>query len=230
MKKINYPKGVTESFSLANNNINYCVFFFKKYLSGNVLEVGAGNGDFSDKFITTKINSLTMTELDDYNFSYLKEKYKKFKKIKVVKKNIFNIKKKFDAILYLHVLEHIKNDNKELKKASELLKKNGYLIILVPAHQKLFGNLDSSVGHYRRYNKEFFSGKNFKDLKKIRFKFLDFVGFFLYYLNNFFFKKENTPSKYKILIWDKIFTPLTIVLDYIINYSQGKCILAVFKK
>ena len=75
MKKINYPKDVTESFSLANNNINYCVFFFKKYLSGNVLEVGAGNGDFSDKFITTKINSLTMTELDDYNFSYLNLKF-----------------------------------------------------------------------------------------------------------------------------------------------------------
>lgn len=205
-------------------------FFFKKYLSGNILEVGAGNGDFSDKFITEKINSLTMTELDDYNFLYLKKKYKRFKKIKVIKKNIFKIKKKFDVILYLHVLEHIKNDYKELKRASELLKKNGYLIILAPAHQKLFGNLDKRVGHYRRYDKDFFYGENFKAFKKIRFKFLDFFGFFLYYLNNLFFKKEKSPSKYKILLWDKIFTPLTIFLDFAICYTQGKCILAIFQK
>ena len=37
------------------------------------------------------------------------------------------------------------------------LKKNGYLIIMVPAHQKIYSNLDKEVGHFRRYEVNFSS-------------------------------------------------------------------------
>ena len=100
---------------------------------------------------------------------------------------------------------------------------------MVPAHQKIYSNLDRAVGHFRRYEIEFFN-KNFKSLKKINVKFLDTMGYFLYLFNKFFFKKEVYPSKFKIFIWDKIFTPLTVIVDFIFRYRFGKCILVIYKK
>ena len=52
-----------------------------------------------------------------------------------------------------NVLEHIKNDILEINNALEKLNFGGYLIILVPAHNKLYSKLAKAVGHYRRYDK-----------------------------------------------------------------------------
>ena len=224
-----YPKAVTERFDNANFHINYCLKFIKKYLKGDILEVGAGCGSFTKNYLNKSINSITLTELDKKNILDLKEKFKANANIKILNKNIEDVRGKFDSIIYLHVLEHIKNDKKEILNATKRLNKNGFLIIMVPAHQKIYSNLDRAVGHFRRYEIEFFN-KNFKSLKKINVKFLDTMGYFLYLFNKFFFKKEVYPSKFKIFIWDKIFTPLTIIVDFIFRYRFGKCILVIYKK
>ena len=232
LKKINkytYPEEATENFDGANFHIRYCLSFLKKYLKGDILEVGAGRGSFTRNYYNDKINFLILTERDKKNILDLNLKFKNNKRVKV--KNIFikNIKQKFDVILYFHVLEHIKNDLLEIKQATKKLKKNGILIILSPAHQKLYSNLDKIVGHFRRYQKDFFLQK-FNELKLIRLRFLDTSGYFLYYLNKVFFKKDGYPSKFKIFIWDKIFTPISIIADFILGYKVGKCILAIYRK
>ena len=113
--------------------------------------------------------------------------------------------------------------------AYEKLEKNGHLIILVPAHQKIYSKFDKAVGHFRRYEIEFFKDKlsTFNLIKLIQ---LDCCGYLLYHLNNLIFKKDIYPSKLKIFIWDKIFTPMTIVLDFLLNYKFGKNILCIIKK
>ena len=224
-----YPKVVTERFDNANFHINYCLKFIKKYLKGDILEVGAGCGSFTKNYLNKSINSITLTELDKKNILDLKEKFKANANIKILNKNIEDVSGKFDSIIYLHVLEHIKNDKKEILNATKRLNKNGFLVIMVPADQKIYSNLDRAVGHFRRYEIEFFN-KNFKSLEKINIKFLDTMGYFLYLFNKFFFKKEVYPSKFKIFIWDKIFTPLTIIVDFIFRYRFGKCILVIYKK
>ena len=100
---------------------------------------------------------------------------------------------------------------------------------MVPAHQKIYSNLDKAVGHFRRYEKNFFT-KNLSGLERINFKFLDTIGYFLYYLNKIFFKKETFPSSFKIFLWDKFFTPITIAIDFFTRYKFGKCIIAIYKK
>ena len=224
-----YPRVATERFDNANFHINYCLKFIKKYLKGDILEVGAGCGSFTKNYLNKSINSITLTELDKKNILDLKEKFKANANIKILNKNIEDVSGKFDSIIYLHVLEHIKNDKKEILNATKRLNKNGFLVIMVPAHQKIYSNLDRAVGHFRRYEIEFFN-KNFKSLEKINIKFLDTMGYFLYLFNKFFFKKEVYPSKFKIFIWDKIFTPLTIIVDFIFRYRFGKCILVIYKK
>ena len=43
----NYPIIATERFDNANLHIRYCSSFFKKYIMGNILEIGAGCGSFT---------------------------------------------------------------------------------------------------------------------------------------------------------------------------------------
>ena len=97
------------------------------------------------------------------------------------------------------------------------------------AQEEIYGNLDRAVGHYRRYEKQFFK-KDLQNLTRVNLKFLDGIGYILYYFNKIFFKNETYPSKIKIFLWDKIFTPFTVILDFITNYKFGKCIIAVYKK
>jgi SAM-dependent methyltransferase len=59
-----------------------------------------------------------------------------------------------DAVLFVNVLEHIDDDGAELVRARALLKRNGALLVYVPALPFLFGALDRAVGHVRRYTPE----------------------------------------------------------------------------
>ena len=224
-----YPEKITENFDTANFHIKYCLSFIKRYLRGNILEVGAGCGSFTRNYFSDRIDTLTLTEKDNLNYIELSKKYRENSKVKVYKEPINNLKQKYDVILYLHVLEHIKDDNKEIEEAIHKLNENGFLIIMVPAHQKMYSNLDKVVGHYRRYDINFFQ-KEINSTKLVNLRFLDSTGYFLYKINNLIFKKEEFPSKLKIFIWDKFFTPLSIILDFILMYKFGKCILAIYKK
>ncbi len=225
----NYPKTATERFDNANFHIKYCLAIIKKYIKGDILEVGAGCGSFTRNYYNDSIKNITLTETDEKNILNLKENFKNFKNIKIFGKSIEKIEKKFDSILYFHVLEHIENDLKEIEEAKKRLNKGGHLIIIVPAHQKIYGNLDKAVGHFRRYEKDFFS-KDLNGLELINLKFLDTIGYFLYFINKIVFKNETFPSSFKIFLWDKIFTPITIFIDFMTGYNYGKCIIAIYKK
>lgn len=224
-----YPSTATERFDNAKVWINYVVTIIKSYIGKNVLEVGAGCGSFTSNYLSF-INNLALTEADNKNFKDLKEKFHNYKNIKIIKSdNVKKIKGSFDTIIYFNVLEHIKKDNAEIANAAKKLKKNGYLIFLVPAHQNLYGNLDKIAGHHKRYDMNFFNKKR-ANLKIIINKYLDSVGYFLYFFNRIFFKKETYPSKFKIFLWDKIFVPITLIVDFFIFYKFGKNILCIYKK
>jgi SAM-dependent methyltransferase len=224
----NYPVEATEKFDNAKFHRKYCMSFIKKFIKGDVLEVGAGCGSFTRDYFTKDLK-ITLTETDNKNYEDLKVSFKNKDNVNVSNSTIFNIEKTFDTILYLHVLEHIEEDRKELESAYKKLKKGGRLIIMVPKHQKLYSNFDKAIGHFRRYELNFFE-KNLVNLDRVLLISLDSVGYMLYFLNKIFFKNETFPSKLKIFLWDKIFTPISLIIDFLTNYRYGKCIIAVYKR
>jgi len=193
-----------------------------------LLEVGAGIGSFTKNY-KDNLNNITLTELDTENLKKLKKRFKR-SRINIKLQYTSKIKKKFNTILYMNVLEHIKNDKKEINVALGKLKKNGHLVILVPAHNELYTRFDKEIGHFRRYKIKFFEKLKLKSSKVEKLIYLDCLGFFLYFLNKKFYKDEIYPSKNKIFIWDKIFIPLTFFLDLFSNYRFGKNLLCIIKK
>ncbi|MDC0903388.1 methyltransferase domain-containing protein [Pelagibacteraceae bacterium] len=223
-----YPGKELENFDKATIWRKYIYFHIQSFIRAKVLEVGAGIGSFTENY-KHKIKDLTLSELDANNLKIIKKKFKSTN-LSFTNKTVKNLNKNFDTIMYLNVLEHVKNDKNEIKIAFQKLKKNGHLIILVPAHNELYSKFDKAVGHFKRYDKNFFDNLNLKNSEIKKFIFLDSMGYLLYFLNKFFFKDEVYPSKFKILIWDKIFTPMTFFLDKLFLNKFGKNILYIVKK
>ena len=225
---MDYPGKELENFESAKIWRKYIYFLIKKYIKAEILEVGAGIGSFTKNYIDDN-SKITLTELDNSNFLFLQNRFKE-NDITISKVETKDIKKKFDTIMYLNVLEHIKEDLREIEIAVDKLNNEGSLIFLVPAHNKLYSKFDKAVGHFKRYEIDFFKNLNIPQAKIVDLYFLDCSGYTLYYLNKLFFKEEEYPSKFKILIWDKIFTPLTVILDFILGYKFGKNIMCIIKK
>ena len=100
-------------------------------------------------------------------------------------------KNKFDLIVATDVIEHIKNNKKEIIKISDLLKKDGYILITVPAFQSLYSSKDISLKHFRRYNKETLRNLLNKHFYEIKFTYFNFILFLPISFLILFFKITN---------------------------------------
>ena len=223
-----YPGAELDNFDKATIWRKYIFFQIKKFIKGNVLEVGAGIGSFTNNYKNLP-NKITLSEIDQENLSLIKKKFKDAN-INFTGDLTKNIKRNFDTIMYLNVLEHIEDDTKEINEAFQKLNPGGFLVILVPADNNVCSEFNKAIGHFRRYEIKYFRNLKVHNSKLIKLNFLDSAGYFLYYINKIFFKKEVYPSKLKIYIWDKFFTPITFILDKILFYKFGKNILYVIQK
>ncbi len=131
---------------------NWLLHIIKPHLGTTILEIGAGIGNFT--FDLAKLGSVWAVDINsDYIHKLKRHENKKihvgFGDIEAGK--FFFKNKQFDAIVCLNVLEHINKDKQALKNMHFLLKKGGKLILLVPAHERLYSNFDKELGHFRRY-------------------------------------------------------------------------------
>ena len=114
----------------------------------NILDFGAGSGVNLDM-----LRKHGLVDIHEQN-KYARTIIKKERKIKNLYSTL-KIKKNFyDLILLADVIEHVKQPKELLKDLKKFLKKDGHLLITVPAYQFLFSKKDKALGHYRRYNKE----------------------------------------------------------------------------
>ena len=60
---------------------------------------------------------------------------------------------RFGSVLILNVLEHIEDDVGVLDRLRRALRPGGTLMVLVPAHQALYGPMDEYAGHHLRYSR-----------------------------------------------------------------------------
>ncbi len=207
----------------------------KPYVIGDILETGSGLGVFSEK-ITTDFNGKIL--LSDINSGYIEELKRNFsqkenidvKKLDLKDDNDFkNIQQKFNTIICLNVLEHIKDDTQALKNTRSLLKPNGKLILLVPCHKFLYNNLDRGAGHFRRYNKKELIFKTeragFKIEKIFYFNFIAMAGWFIN--GTLFRKKTLNRGAFKLF---NFFVPIIKPLEkYFLRHTSGMSLIVVLE-
>lgn len=154
--------------------------FILKYIRGkDILDVGCGSGTLIKILLQKGFEAVGC----DSSVSQCKLAKKRLRDAglpsKFIKhislKKISSNKKKFDTVICLDVLEHIKNDMQAIKLLAKLVKPNGELIVLVPAMPELWGKRDEEYGHYRRYTKD--SLKSLVSNSELKIKILRYWNF-----------------------------------------------------
>ena len=218
-----------EFFDAAKNWRRYQFENILKYINSSVLDVGPGTGN-NIQYYKDKASQITLLEINKNLANSLKLKFDDDKKIIVLNTDIHSQEKKFDTILYMDVLEHIKDDEKEIDKALKQLNSGGNLIFFVPAYQFLYSDFDKAIGHIKRYNKKFFlSFKKDENITIIKLKYIDSIGFFIAVLNRLFNKDNKESISLGVKIWDKLIF-LSKIMDLIFLNKFGKSLFCIMKK
>jgi len=206
-----------------------------QYVKGHVLEVGAGIGGTTVGLVDG-VDCQTWTCLEP-DSSLLKQLSLKIEKgilpnnLNLVNGTIDNLSEsaKYDLILYIDVLEHIKEDSLELVKVAKRLNKGAHLVVLVPAHNFLFSKFDEAIGHHRRYNKKMLKAFSIPSLKLSKVFYLDSVGLIASLVNKTFLK-QSYPTLKQISFWDKVIVPASKLIDPISFNLIGKTVVGVWVK
>lgn len=158
--------------------------FFSKHIKKNsdVLDFGCGSGE-----LLKSINCKNKVGVEINKFSQKKLKKNKIKFVH----NLKSIKKKFDLIFALSVIDHLRNPYETIKQLNLKLKKGGKLIIIIRQDAK------NQIPKNSSYKEHLFSWsllsfnnfiniqKDFKiiDLGILKFTLIPYFNFFQKFLN-----------------------------------------------
>ena len=130
----------------------------KPFVQGELLEIGAGLGT-----LTTHLSSQTAmvaTDIDDQYLESLSRTFAGNPNVTVQKldlsdpKAFASLRNRFQTVVCANVLEHVQDDLAALQNIHGVLSPGGKIVLIVPAHPLLFGQIDKSINHFRRYSKQ----------------------------------------------------------------------------
>ena len=136
---------------------------------------------------------------------------------------------RFDAILYIDVIEHIEDDAAELARAYARLAPGGALLIVVPAHQWLFSPFDAAIGHFRRYSRARLRQALPAGSRVRQLVYLDSLGLLASAANKLLLR-QSYPTLAQIKFWDRTIVPVSRLTDRLTGFALGKSVLAVVEK
>jgi SAM-dependent methyltransferase len=212
----------------------------QQHLAGTVLEVGAGGGAVTRALsphctavLALEPNEELHTSLarqtsDLSNVSTKNEFLQRY--VQSIATGSTDLQQQFDAIVYINVLEHIAEDLTELSLAKSVLKPDGRVLIVVPAHQWLYARVDRLTGHHRRYSKRGLqnaitrSGLHVESLR-----YFDAVGLLPYFVIYKLLRSTSTEGT-NAVIYSRVIMPISYLLYRLTNGRLiGKNLVAVAK-
>lgn len=190
-----------------------------------VLDFGAGSGTYAD-MVKDKGIALDCLEPDKILAKILHKKgYTVFDYADKLKPN------SYDVIYAFNVLEHIEDDFAVFTQLSKALKKNGVIVIYVPAFKSIWSPMDNLVGHYRRYRKDRLH-KMAKDnkLKIVKLRYVDPLGYGAALAYKATKPKAGTISPLSLKIYDRAIFPFSRLIEPATRPIVGKNVVLVAKK
>jgi glycosyltransferase involved in cell wall biosynthesis len=129
----------------------------RPHVGDSVLEVGAGIGNISGRLMARR-TLYVAAEKDPLHLHALRNRFLRTPNVMVQRldpesaEDLAAVGQSFDTVLCLNVLEYLERPEALVDALRATLKSSGSLIVLVPNGRRLFGSLDRSLGHKRRFN------------------------------------------------------------------------------
>jgi ubiquinone/menaquinone biosynthesis C-methylase UbiE len=232
-KSYQYVGEELDLFALADNWRAYWFSKTEPFLGRQNLEVGSGIGS-NVPLLARASERLTCLEPDPAQVERLRQVIDSaglgdHAEVITGDTSALPREQRFDAVLYIDVLEHIEDDHAEMARAAGFVREGGHLIVLSPAFPRLFTAFDHAIGHYRRYTRKSLGGVAGSNLEPVKLRYLDSLGFCSSCANKLFLKQA-MPKAEQLRFWDRRLVPLSRFIDPLIFHVVGKSVLGIWKK
>ncbi len=236
--EVEYAGKDLESMEFAENYHRWILEIFKPFLGQSIVEVGAGTGSFSRLLLELEPAELTLVEPSAMYSALTKFAAGVDSRTKIrLEQDVFaNVADQIrsdsrpDSIVYINVLEHIFDDEAELRSVHRTLEYGGHVCIFVPAIPFLLSDFDRQIGHYRRYQRRELIAKceaaGFS-VKLVRG--FDLPGV-LPWLIKYRLMRSTTMGGFAVRLYDKLAVPLIRVLENAVPPPIGKNLIIVGEK
>ena len=171
----------------------------ERFVGQRVLEIGAGIGN-----LTRHLARRELVVASDVNPRYLRILANTFERQAQVLALPLDLgafdpaalaPHRLDTIVCLNVLEHVADDQQALRRLAEALVPGGRLLLLVPAHQRLYGAIDRAIGHHRRYEaRELGERLEEAGFRVEHMEFFNRLGVLGWYLNSVLLRRTRVPG------------------------------------
>ena len=140
------------------NYTDWIVSFFKPWIRGETLEVGAGVGTISTR-LRESAERMELLEPATNLLPHLRARFADDPAVTIHEGTLESWgpdapDSAFDTIAMVSVLEHIRDDDAAMHTTARLLRPGGHALLFVPAMPFLYSELDRKVGHFRRYRRD----------------------------------------------------------------------------
>jgi SAM-dependent methyltransferase len=139
----------------AKNYIGWIIDSFRGHLKAPILEVGVGHGSYAD--VLCNYGDYIGVDIDPASVQEAKERRPglDFRVSDIISPEFLALsrEKGIRSIVCLNVLEHIETHDAAIANLARALPSGGHLMVIVPALQFLYNDLDRLAGHHRRYRR-----------------------------------------------------------------------------
>ena len=220
--------------AFAVNYSRWILHRLRPFVGKHIIEVGAGTGSFSQLLLETGPASITLLEPSPNLFSVLCQRLPAIDTGHVAQAyqstlaGIFagaNPPRQPDTVVYVNVLEHIEDDEAELRTLHSILPSGGHVLIFVPANRWLMGSMDRQLGHFRRYTLDELTSKCRSAGFEIPFaQYFDLIGIIPWWLKYCVLKSDRMEPR-AVQFYDRWVVPISRMLERVITPPVGKSIV-----
>lgn len=167
------------------------------FVGKRVLDFGAGVGTFTERLAARA--EIVAVEPDPQFVCRLRDRFSRNEHVEVVGADgewleDEGVRGTFDTVICFNVLEHIRDDESVLRGFHDCLVPGGHVLLLVPAHQVLYGEIDRSVGHERRYSRRLLRSRlEGAGLETVSDRYVNPIGALGWLVSSRLMKREQVP-------------------------------------
>jgi glycosyltransferase involved in cell wall biosynthesis len=158
-----YGRGMVNNLTGTPQYLSWLTRIVRPSLGLTVLEVGAGIGNLTGRLMGRRLQYVA-GEKDPLYLHALRNRFLRTPNVTVCEidpekpSDYAAVEGKFESALCVNVLESVEEPASVLRALGECLTPGGAAIVLVPQCPALYGNIDRTLGHKRRFSRQELTG------------------------------------------------------------------------
>ncbi len=153
-----YGHATLESMAVSKSLSRWSLKPMAPYLGSRVLEAGSGTGNLTRHLLGKE--RLVAVDIDPFYTLALERQWGHLGNVSVIDGDLQDPSlyerlsdENFDSVLCVNVLEHLDRPEMALLGFARVLRPGGQAVVLVPAHQWLYSDVDRAIEHRQRFEK-----------------------------------------------------------------------------